>query len=108
MPPPAGADNDARRQLYEGAMRLRYSVLLEKARGMLEHTLAMAERTGERSDWVSRAQQTLRYIDDAEASERASLERLPYSRQDLEEALAEIQKRAKERGGRTNPWTNGH
>lgn len=103
MSPPVGADNDARRQLYEGAMRLRYSVLLDKARGMLEHTLAMAARTQETSDWVLRAQQTLRYIDDAEASERASLDRLPYSRQDLEEALAEIQKKAKERGRRTNP-----
>jgi hypothetical protein len=103
MPPPTGADNDARRQLYEGAMRLRYSVLLEKARGMLEHTLAMAERTGERSAWVSRAQQTLAYIDEAEARERASLDRLPYSRQDLEDALAEIQKQAKERRGRRNP-----
>jgi hypothetical protein len=99
MSPPPSADTDARRQLYEGGMRLRYSVLLEKARGMMEHTLAMAERTGERAAWVERAREALRYIKEAEAAEQASLDRLPYSRQDLEEAFAEIQRRAKEHSG---------
>jgi tetratricopeptide (TPR) repeat protein len=97
MSPPPSADTDARRQLYEGGMRLRYSVLLEKAQAMMEHTLAMAERTGERTAWVERAREALRYIKEAEAAEQASLDRLPYSREDLEQAFAEIQKKAKER-----------
>jgi hypothetical protein len=98
MPSPPGADTDARRQLFEGAMRLRYEVLLEKARGMLEHTVAMAEREGERSAWVDRAKQSLLDIRAAEQAELAALARLPYSRADLEEALAEIKKRAASRG----------
>ncbi len=97
MGPPPGADTDARRQLYEGGMRLRYSVLLEKARGMMEHTVAMAERTGERTAWVERAKGALRYIKDAEEAERVSLARLPYSREELEQAFAEIRKTAKDR-----------
>jgi hypothetical protein len=97
MAPPPTADTDARRALYEGGMRLRYSVLLEKARGMMEHTLAMAERTGERSAWVERARQALREISVAEAAEQASLDRLPYSRDDLEQVFAELQKKAKDR-----------
>jgi hypothetical protein len=93
MAPPPTADTDARRQLYEGGMRLRYSVLLEKARGMMQHTIAMAERTGERTAWVERARESLAYIERAEADEQASLDRLPYSREDLEEAFAELKKK---------------
>lgn len=91
--PPPTADTEARRQLFEGAMRLRYSVLLEKARSMLEHTVAMAEREGERSEWVEHARRALADIRRAEQAEEASLAKLPYSRADLEEVLAEIKKR---------------
>jgi len=103
MPKPVAADTDARRQLFEGAMRLRYEVLLEKARGMLEHTVAMAEREGERSAWVERAKRSLLDIRAAEAAEQAALDRLPYSRADLEEALAEIKKRAASRSKAQGP-----
>lgn len=106
MSPPVTADTDARRQLYEGGMRLRYAVLLEKAQAMMEHTLAMAERTGERTVWVERARETLRYIKEAEAAEQASLDRLPYSREDLEQAFAEIQKKAKERSAHSSQPLN--
>jgi len=104
MAPPPTADTDARRQLYEGGMRLRYSVLLEKARGMMEHTLAMAERTGERTAWVDRARESLAKIKAAEEAEEASLARLPYSRDDLEQAFAELRKKSQapaERPSRT-------
>ncbi|HTQ06636.1 MAG TPA: tetratricopeptide repeat protein [Polyangiaceae bacterium] len=97
MGPPPTADTDALRALYEGGMRLRYSVLLEKARGMMEHTVAMAERTGEHTAWVERAREALRSISEAEAVEQASLDRLPYSRADLEDAFTELRKKAKER-----------
>jgi tetratricopeptide (TPR) repeat protein len=107
MGPPPSADTDPRRALYEGGMRLRYAVLLEKARGMMEHTVAMAERTGERTAWVDRAKEALRYIETAEAAEQASLDRLPYSRDDLEEAFAELRNRAKRkaRGPAAGPST---
>jgi tetratricopeptide (TPR) repeat protein len=103
MPPPPTADTEARRQLYEGGMRLRYSVLLEKARGMMEHTVAMAERTGEKTPWVERARESLAYIARAEAAEQASLDRLPYSREELEEAFAELKKRAQAAGRSPEP-----
>jgi hypothetical protein len=96
IPPPVTADTDARRQLFEGAMRLRYSVLLEKARGMLEHTVTMAEREGERSAAVVDAKQALNEIRAAEEAEQAALGKLPYSRAVLEEVLADLQKKARE------------
>jgi tetratricopeptide (TPR) repeat protein len=91
--PPSSADTEPRRQLFEGAMRLRYSVLLEKARGMLEHTVAMAEREGERSAWVAESRRALADIRRAEEAEALALSKLPYSRADLEEVLAELQRR---------------
>ena len=96
IPAPASADTDARRQLFDGAMRLRYSVLLEKARGMLEHTVTMAEREGERSASVADAKQALNEIRAAEEAEQAALGKLPYSRAVLEEVLADLQKKARE------------
>ncbi|HVJ17551.1 MAG TPA: hypothetical protein VM686_19120 [Polyangiaceae bacterium] len=90
--PPKAADSQRRRQLFEGAMRLRYSVLLAKARGMMEHTLSMASRTGESSAWVERAQQAKAEIERAQAREQAALDRLPYSRAELQAALDRLAK----------------
>jgi tetratricopeptide (TPR) repeat protein len=97
IPAPESADTNARRDLFEGAMRLRYSVLLEKARTMMEHTVTMADREKERSPWVERARQALLDIRAAEEKEQAALAKLPYSRADLEGVLADLKKRAQAR-----------
>ncbi|HET9956442.1 MAG TPA: hypothetical protein VFQ61_18160 [Polyangiaceae bacterium] len=95
--PPASADTEAKRQLFEGAMRVRYSILLTKARAMLEHTLAMAERTAEHSRWVDRAREASQAIQRAVEEENAALDRLPYSRETLAAALADLEKRSAEK-----------
>ncbi len=87
MPPPASADTPARRDLFEGAMRLRYSILLEKALAMMDQTLAMAARTGERSVWVERAAAARAELHAAMDREQAALERLPYTREELKRAM---------------------
>jgi len=107
MQPPAAADTDDRRLLYYGATRLLYSVLLEKAHGMLDHTLAMAEREHERSPWVDRARKTLEGIRTAEREEQASLERLPYSRAELEQALTEMRTRLRDKSGEVGRGARG-
>jgi tetratricopeptide (TPR) repeat protein len=88
--PPRSADTDRRRQLFEGALRLRYAVLLSKAKGMMEHTLAMAHRTGEASTWVERAEQARVEIERAQVAEQAALDRLPFARAELEAALSRL------------------
>jgi len=55
IPPPAAATTTPKAQLFEGAMRVRYSVLLRKGLTMMEHTVALGDRTGEQSAWVARA-----------------------------------------------------
>ena len=92
---PPAADTKSRKNLYEAAMRLRFEVLLEKARGMMEHTLSMAEREGERSSWVDRAREAKARIELAEQAEKDALSRLPYTKAELEAALEEIGRKAK-------------
>jgi tetratricopeptide (TPR) repeat protein len=95
--PPKTADTPARQQLFEGVMRLRYSVLLEKAVSMMDHTLSMAERTGEKSEWVERARRSRDDIRAAERHEQEALARLPYSRAELEAGLKELEAASKAR-----------
>jgi len=92
--PPPRAGSDRRRLLFEGAMRLRYSVLLDKASSMLEHTLAMAQRTGESSEWVRRTEQSRGQLARARAEQQSALDRLPFSRAELKQALDDLEARA--------------
>ena len=87
VPSPKAADTERRRQLFEGAMRLRYSILLDKAKSMLDHTVAMADRTGEQSPWVLRSRQARDAIAKATQDEHDALARLPYSKEQLQAAL---------------------
>jgi tetratricopeptide (TPR) repeat protein len=83
-------DTVERRQLLEGAMRLRYAVLVQKARHMLRHTLDMAERMGEKSEWVDRVRVTLSDLNKRNQDEEDAIARLPYSREALTYALARL------------------
>jgi tetratricopeptide (TPR) repeat protein len=87
VPAPKAADTDRRRQLFEGAMRLRYSILLDKAKSMLDHTVAMADRTGEQSAWVLKSRSARDAIVQATQAEQAALARLPYTKEQLQAAL---------------------
>jgi tetratricopeptide (TPR) repeat protein len=87
VPPPKTADTERKRQLFEGAMRLRYSILLDKAKSMLDHTVAMTDRTGEQSPWVLKSRQARDAIVQAMEEERQALARLPYTKAQLQAAL---------------------
>ena len=89
--PPPSADTERKRQLFEGAVRTRYAILLTKAKAMAEHTLSMAERTGESSEWVDRTREALKSIDERIADEKATLAKLPYTRADFEAYLAQME-----------------
>ncbi len=93
IPAPDTADTKGRRDLFEGAMRLRYSVLLEKGKNLMDRTLAMAKRTGEKSAWVARAREARARIEGAIRREDEAIDRLPYTRAQLREALEELKKK---------------
>lgn len=105
--PPASADTLEKKQLFEGAMRLRYAILLEKAEHMLEHTLSMASRTGEQSVWVERSRETMTSIHEASEREQAAIAALPFSRSVLEAALADLSKKTEEKERRESQKRGG-
>ncbi len=94
MPPPANAQTNSQRQLVEGALRLRYAVLLDTAGTMLSATLQMVDRTGEGQDWAERARTSLAQLRQAQLDEERALAALPFSRADLEKALRDLSARA--------------
>lgn len=87
IPPPSSARTERQRALFEGAMQLRYRVLLEKGLKMMDRTVAMAERTGESSAWVHRARDAKRDLERALEAAREALAKLPYKEADLQRAL---------------------
>jgi hypothetical protein len=74
-------------------MRLRYSVLLDKGLAMMDHTLKMAERTGEKSQWVERARDAKSKLEAARDAENRAIDRLPYTRAELRQALEDLAKK---------------
>ena len=97
VPPPPSADTPRKKQLFEGAMRLRYRVLLEKGQKMLAGTVRLGDRTGESSAWVLRARDAQREIELALADEQAALARLPFTEAELLAALDALKTAAPKR-----------
>lgn len=96
MPRPAAANTNEKKQLFEGAIRLRYSILLHKAVAMMRATVAMLERTNEQSRWREKAVESLRQIEKSEQQEAAAIDALPYSRSQLQQVLDEMSARARQ------------
>jgi tetratricopeptide (TPR) repeat protein len=94
IPPTSKSDTLKKKQLFEGAMRLRYRVLLEKGLKMMEGTVRLGQRTGEDSPWVHRAEEAKRDIELAIEDEKRALSKLPFSEAELQEALDLLKKRA--------------
>lgn len=89
-PRPSALDTERKRAIFEAALRLRYSILLKKGLNLMEHTLAMAERTSEDSQWVARARQARDELRAAVETEQAAVDNCPYSREDMERVLAAL------------------
>ncbi|MDX2051987.1 MAG: hypothetical protein SFV15_06320 [Polyangiaceae bacterium] len=94
VPPPKAATDERRARLFEGAMRFRYSVLLQKAQAMMQHTVGMAERTGENSEWVARARAAREALLGDVKKEEAAIDRLGFTRVELQAALDRLAEKA--------------
>jgi hypothetical protein len=88
--PPKTATTTEKKQLFDGAMTLRYRILLEKGLTMMEHTVRVGDRTGEASAWVDRARAAKRSIEQALEQAKAKLDKLPYSEKELQKALDDL------------------
>ncbi|NUP05208.1 MAG: hypothetical protein HOW73_04005 [Polyangiaceae bacterium] len=90
VPVPANAKTVRQKQLWEGAMRMRYRILLEKGLKMMTATVDLGARTGESSAWVSRAKEAKKELEVALAREKEALAKLPVTEQELKDALEEL------------------
>ena len=90
IPPPKTATTTEKKRLFEGAMALRYRILLEKGLKMMDHTVMFATRTGEASVWVDRARAAKRELEHALEQQKETLAKLPYSEKDLQKALDDL------------------
>lgn len=88
---PAIAKSEKDKQLFEGAMRLRYRILLEKGLKMMTSTVGMTDRLGESSTWSVRAKEAKANIEKALAAENAAIAKLPISEADLKKLLDDLQ-----------------
>jgi len=95
IPPPPTAAATADKRLFEGAMRLRYRVLLEKGLKMMEHTIMAGERTSEKSTWIDRARAAKRELELALVDQKNRMANLPYSEKELQKALDDLAAKAK-------------
>ena len=95
IPAPETAVNDEKKALFEGAMRLRYSILLTKSLSMMEATVALLDRTHQKSRWRARAREALKDIQTAQKDEETAIDALPYSRAQLQQVLDDMAAKAK-------------
>jgi hypothetical protein len=95
---PTSAKTAKDKQLFEGAVRLRYRVLLEKGLKMMDATLRMNERVGEANAWTARAREAKADLEKKLAAENAAIKKLPISEADLKKLLDDLaNKRAADR-----------
>jgi hypothetical protein len=90
IPPTGKADTLKKQQLFEGAMRLRYRVLLEKGLKMMDGTVRLGRRTGEDSAWIHRAEEAKHDIELAVEDEKRALAKMPFTEAELQDALDQL------------------
>ncbi len=74
-------------------MHIRFRVLLEKGLRELEQTVALGERTSDASSWVTRARDALAEMKTALADEKAQIEKMPFTEDEVKKALDIMQQR---------------
>jgi hypothetical protein len=86
--PPASADTERKRQLFEGAVRTRYAILLTKAKGMAEHHPGHG-RPHQRAIPIRRAHEGGPPSIDQAIQAKTRPGQVPYTRADFEAYFAE-------------------
>lgn len=96
IPSPAQAASQESQQLFEGAMRLRYSILLRKSLSMMQATVDLLERSEGQTRWREQAQGFLEEIRLARDQEESAIDALPYTRAQLQQVLDEMAQRSQQ------------
>jgi hypothetical protein len=93
IPPPSTSKTDHQKQVFYAFMHVRYRVLLEKGLRQMEQTIALGERTSDSSAWIQRARAARDEMQAALVDEKAQIEKMPFTEDEVKEALGQMQKR---------------
>ena len=78
------------KQMFEGAMRLRYRILLEKGLKMMDATVRMNERVSETNGWGAKAKASRAELQKSLDETNIALKKLPISEEDLQKFLDDL------------------
>ncbi len=94
IPPPTTSKTERDKQIFYAFMHLRYRVLLEKGLREISQTIALGDRTGDSSAWLARAHEAEAEMQTALSDEKAQIERMPFTEEEVKKALEGLEKKA--------------
>ena len=97
IPPTVLAKSDRQKQIFFAIMHVRYRVLLEKGRDMMDRTISVADAGLDSSDWIARARQLRADIDLALEEEKATIASFPFSEDEVKKAIEILRDKAEKR-----------
>lgn len=97
IPPPARSKSERQKQMFYAFMHVRYRVFLEKGLKELEQTIALGERTADSSPWIQRARDARQQMITALEDEKAQIEKMPFTEDEVKTALDLLQKKTQGR-----------
>jgi hypothetical protein len=93
IPPPVTSKTERQKQIFYAFMHIRYRVLLEKGLREIEQTIALGERTADSSPWIERAREAKEEMLTALSDEKAQIERMPFTEDEIKKALDLLSKK---------------
>ena len=87
MPAPSSSKTERQKQIFFAFIHVRYRVLLEKGLREMEQTIALGERTSDSSPWMDRAREAKDEMAAALADEKAQIEKMPFTEEEVKTAL---------------------
>jgi tetratricopeptide (TPR) repeat protein len=94
IPPDGFAKNEHQRQIFYGIMHVRYRALLEKALMMLNTTLEVADKIGDKSAWVDRGREQKAQMESTIIEEKAAIAKFPFTEEEIEKAIVIMREKA--------------
>ena len=94
IPPDGFAKSEHQRQVFYAIMHVRYRALLDKALIMLNTTLDVADKLGDKSAWVDRGREAKSQMESALAQEKTTIAKFPWTEDEIEKALRIMQEKA--------------
>ncbi|HEX4512994.1 MAG TPA: tetratricopeptide repeat protein [Polyangiaceae bacterium] len=94
IPPDGFAKTEHQRQVFYAIMHVRYRALLDKALIMLNTTLDVADKLGDKSAWVDRGREAKGQMETALAEEKTTIAKFPWTEDEIEKALRIMQEKA--------------